>query len=220
MNVSDIRNILKEKYKNKVFVVDKTGAMTVEIINASFIVDEETIFGTLNEDWSRREIEWYESQSLYVADIPEPIPAIWKQVASSNGTINSNYGWCIFSEGNHNQYDHVIKALKENVDTRRANMIYNRPSMQIEYNANGMCDFMCTNNVQYFIRDNKLVTIVSMRSNDAVFGFKGDYYWQKYVVDKMIADLHETYPGITANPIMWNAHSLHVYERHFSFLED
>ena len=68
-------------------------------------------------------------------------------------------------------------------------MIYTRPMIWLDAWKNGMNDFICTNNVQYFIRDNKLVTCVYMRSNDAVFGYNNDFAWQKYVRDKLIDDL-------------------------------
>ena len=57
----------------------------LELLNVSFVADEETIFGTLDQSWLIRERRWYISQSLNVNDIPEPIPAIWKQVATPSG---------------------------------------------------------------------------------------------------------------------------------------
>jgi thymidylate synthase len=83
----------------------------------------------------------------------------------------------------------------------------------MDYNANGMSDFMCTNAVQYMIRDGKLNAVVQMRSNDVVFGYKNDYAWQKFVLDKLAADLE-----VTPGRIIWNAGSLHVYERHFKLV--
>jgi thymidylate synthase len=69
---------------------------------------------------------------------------------------------------------------------------------------------MCTNAVQYAIRNNKLHAIVQMRSNDVVFGYRNDYAWQSYVLDLLCKDLN-----IERGDIHWNAGSLHVYERHF-----
>ena len=46
-------------------------------------------------DYAKREIEWYESQSLYVKDIPGKVLKIWEMCADKDGKINSNYGWCI-----------------------------------------------------------------------------------------------------------------------------
>jgi thymidylate synthase len=152
--------------------------------------------------------------SLNVYDIPEPVPAIWKAVADKDGFINSNYGWCIYSEENGSQFKNVVEQLKANPDSRRATMIYNRPSMHQDYNKNGMSDFMCTNAVQYLVRDGHVNALVYMRSNDAVFGYKNDFAWQKHVLDQVAEET-----GIPAGTIYWNVASLHVYERHFELVK-
>lgn len=219
MTINDIRNKFGELYKENKFVVDKSGVKCLEIINANFIADDDVIFGNLNLDWSKREVEWYNTMSLNVNDIPGKIPAIWKQVATKDGFINSNYGWCIFSKNNYEQYDSCLEQLKNDKFSRRATMIYIRPDMQLDYNKDGMSDFMCTYAVQALIRDNKLHLHILMRSNDVVHGFKGDYYWQKYVYNKLYNDLKIIYPELEIGNIYWNAISLHIYERHFYLVE-
>jgi len=213
--VSNIRRILAENLKNEVFVTDKTGVKTVEILNASFIANEPAIFGTVNQEYVARELDWYTSMSLNVNDIPGGPPAIWKMVATPEGLINSNYGWCIYSKDNGYQYLNVVNQLKANPDSRRATMIYNRPSMHDDYNKDGMSDFMCTNTVQYLVRDGKVNALVYMRSNDAVFGYKNDFAWQKYVLENVCEDL-----DLPIGDIYWNVASLHVYERHFNLIEN
>jgi len=209
--VEDIRDYLIRELQAESFVVDKTGVKTIEMIGACFEADEPSIFGDVNDDYIQRELEWYKSQSLYVDDIPGITPAIWKQVASTEGKINSNYGWAIYSEDNGLQYLNVFDELTKNPNSRRAVMIYTRPTMWADYNHNGMSDFMCTNAVQYMIRDGQLVAVVQMRSNDVVFGYRNDYAWQKYVADMLTIDL-----GLDVEPkIIWNVGNLHVYERHF-----
>jgi thymidylate synthase len=211
LNVQDIRDYLIRELQAESFVVDKTGVKTIEMIGACFEADEPSIFGDVNEEYIQRELEWYKSQSLYVDDIPGITPAIWKQVASTEGKINSNYGWAIYSEDNGLQYLNVFDELTKNPNSRRAVMIYTRPTMWSDYNHNGMSDFMCTNAVQYMIRDGQLVAVVQMRSNDVVFGYRNDYAWQKYVADQLTIDL-----GLDVEPkIIWNVGNLHVYERHF-----
>mgnify|MGYP006277829637 FL=1 len=100
-------------------------------------------------------------------------------------------------------------------------MIYNRPTMHDDYNKGGMSDFMCTNAVQYLIRNNKLNALVYMRSNDAVFGYKNDYAWQKHLLEELVKDLrNEWLDDIQIGDIYWNVASLHVYERHFKFVTE
>ena len=213
--VSNIRNIFKEKLKMEEFVIDKSGVKTVEIMNAAFFANQPAIFGTVNQDYVQRELEWYKSMSLNVNDIPGGPPEIWKMVSSNDGIINSNYGWCIYSKENGDQFQNVVNELTKNPGSRRATMIYNRPSMHKDYNKDGMSDFMCTNAVQYIIRDNKVNALVYMRSNDAVFGYKNDYAWQKHVLQELVNELG-WYNQI--GDIYWNVASLHVYERHFKFI--
>jgi thymidylate synthase len=214
--VSNIRNIFKEKLSMGDFVTDKTGVKTIEIINASFFANQPAIFGTVNDDYVKRELDWYKSMSLNVADIPGGPPEIWKQVASKHGYINSNYGWCIYSKENGDQFQNVVDELTKNPGSRRATMIYNRPTMHQDYNKDGMSDFMCTNAVQYLIRDNKVHALVYMRSNDAVFGYKNDYAWQKHVLQELVSELGW---ANQVGDIYWNVASLHVYERHFKFVD-
>lgn len=215
LNVNDIRIEIWNNFLNKNFVIDKTGVKTIEIIGATFLADEPVIFGSTDFGYVKREIEWYESQSLNVNDIPGQTPQIWKQVADINGFINSNYGYLVFSKDNFNQYENVLEELRKNRFTRRASMIYNRPSIWNEYDKNGMSDFICTYAHNYFIRNNKLHVHVLMRSSDIVFGYKNDYYWAKYVLEKLGNDL-----DIEIGDIIWTASSLHIYERHFKFISD
>ena len=211
LKVKDIRQHFVQELASGNFITDKTGVNTIEMIGATFEADEPMIFGEVNDNYVERELEWYKSMSLYVKDIPGKTPTIWQQVASSEGKINSNYGWAIYSEDNALQYQNVLCELLGNANSRRAVMIYTRPTMWYDYNADGMSDFMCTNAVQYMIRDEQLIVIVQMRSNDVVFGYRNDYAWQKYVADNLSYDL-----GLIDKPkIIWHVGNLHVYERHF-----
>ena len=214
LRVKDIRTMFKDAYRAQQFTTDRTGVKTIEIIGATFLADEDYIVREPNYDYIARELEWYESTSRNVNDIPGVVPAIWQSIATKDGMINSNYGWCIWSDENFNQYENVLKELRANPDSRRATMIYNRPSMHQDYNRDGMNDFMCTFANSFFIRDNKLISHFIMRSTDAVFGFNNDVAWATYVQKKLARDL-EVLPG----DLIWTASNIHVYERHFSALE-
>lgn len=220
LKVEHIRDYFIQELKSERFVTDKTGVKTIEMIGATFEANEPAIFGKPNEDYIQRELEWYKSMSLYVEDIPggkqeaNP-PEIWTSVADRSGKINSNYGWAIWHKDNYLQYANVLNELNFSPNSRRAVMIYTRPSMWNDYDRDGMSDFMCTNAVQYMIRDEQLVAVVQMRSNDVVFGYRNDYAWQKYVADRLTEDLK-----LTKEPkIVWHVGSLHVYERHFNLVK-
>lgn len=215
IDISWVRQELVEALEDRRFVTDKTGVRTVEVIGYSFWATEPVVFGEVNEDWARREIAWYESQSLSVNDIEPPIPEIWRRVADRDGLINSNYGWMIYSDENGRQYDHVLEELRRNPDSRRGVMIYNRPDMWSAYDLNGRSDFCCTMGVEYFIRDGRLNAVVQMRSSDLIYGYKGDRHWQDHVLQKLAVDL-----GVKPGHITWQAGSAHVYERHFHLIDN
>jgi len=218
--VNDIRSYFISALQNEEYVEDKTGVKTLDLVGASFLADAPAIFGTPNEEYISREIAWYESQSLNVEDIPGETPAIWKNISSDSGQINSNYGYLIYSEENFNQYQRVLTQLLVDRQTRRAVMIYQRPTMHSDFAANGMSDFICTNTVQYLIRGNQVNAVVQMRSNDVIFGYRNDYAWQLHVLQNLVADINRLGEAdYKVGDITWQVGSLHVYERHFKFVK-
>ena len=218
-NILDIREKFVDAFLAKKFITDKSGVKTVEIVGSSFMIEPDElyvdhIFGDPNYAYIAAELEWYDSMSLRVDAMGDKTPEIWTKVASKDGLINSNYGYLVYSEGNGSQFENVVMELSKNRDSRRAIAIYTRPSMHTDYNKNGMSDFVCTNTVQYLIRNDELVVIVQMRSNDVVFGYRNDYAWQDYV-----AGLVSTSLRLTSHKIIWQVGSLHIYEKHFWMVE-
>jgi len=223
-SVKDIREFFINELKDEAFTIDKTGQKTIELIGASFIADDDAIFGVPNSEYINQELLWYDSQSTNINDIygdlREP-PAAWKYSANEHGEINSNYGHLIYAEKYGQQYERVMDELLMNPDGRRATMIYNRPSIWTEFNENGKSDFICTNAVSYYIREDMLNCVVQMRSNDVVFGYKNDYAWQEYVQQKVCDAYNKMNPFDQIGPgiIIWQVQNLHVYERHFDLVK-
>lgn len=223
-NTSDIKHYFIDALAREDFVMDRSGQKTIELIGASFFADQPAIFGTPNESYIEIEKAWYESQSTNVNWITETynrnVPEAWKASANKFGQINSNYGYLIYSDKYYYQYGRVLDELLENPDGRRASMIYTRPSIWEEYNEDDKNDFICTNSVTYYIRDNSLHCVVQMRSNDVVFGYKNDYAWQLHVLEKMVEDYNEcSMEKIKVGDIIWQVQNLHVYERHFHLVK-
>ena len=216
-SVSDIRQLFIDELNDKAFTIDRNDQKTIELIGASFLADEPAIFGEVNKDYVDAELRWYESESTNIYDIYEDEkdpPLAWQQSANRHGEINSNYGFLIWNNRFHCQYERALEELEENPDSRRAIMIYNRPDIWMEYNENQKNDFICTNAVCYYIRNEELQAVVQMRSNDVVFGYKNDYAWQQYVLESLANDL-----GIQPGFIQWQVQNLHVYERHFHLVK-
>ena len=104
-----------------------------------------------------------------------------KYIYTSFIDINSNYGHLIESDKYHGQFYQALDELIRNPDSRRATMIYTRPSIWVEAFEHDKNDFICTNAVTYYIRNGSIHAVVQMRSNDVVYGYKNDYAWQLHV---------------------------------------
>ena len=231
MNVSDIRRHFIQALANEEFTTDRTGSKTIELIGASFVADEPAIFGTVNEEYVKAELDWYQIMSNNINDINygDKPPKAWQIAANDYGEINSNYGKLIYSDKYYNQYGQVLDELLSNMDSRRATMVYQRPSIWHEYSESGKNDFICTNAVTYYIRDGKVNCVVQMRSNDVVYGYKNDYAWQHHVLSQLTHDYNSIYLSrawdadyrkeIEVGTITWQVQNLHVYERHFDLVK-
>jgi len=216
LKVSDIRSHFIGELNDEVYTTDRTGQKTIELLGASFIADEDAIFGVPNSAYIDAELDWYLNCSTNINDIRTEggPPAAWKYAANEHGEINSNYGKLIFDDKYYRQFENVVNELHDNPDSRRACMVYNRPSIWAEFNENGKNDFICTNAVTYYIRNGELQSVVQMRSNDVVYGYKNDYAWQRYVMDLISDELN-----IKAGYLHWQVQNLHVYERHFHLVK-
>lgn len=190
------------------------GNGTIELLGTSFMADEPAIFGEPNEDYIAREIAWYESQVPNIAAMKPPVPKIWQDVSGDDGQVNSQYGYLLYHRDNGMQYAMVRQTLIDNPASRQAVAIYTRPNIHSSNHHFGMKDFICTNAVNYFIRHGLLHAVVQMRSNDVVFGYRNDYAWQLHVMKKLADDLN-----VGVGTMIWQAASLHIYERHWHLLE-
>ena len=219
---------LNKKVENKEFLEDKTGVKYVEIIAPRIAFDLNNA-GDGYIDFENRksprkyidkEKEWYLSEELKIDKVSDV--EIWNKVCDANKEINSNYGYLVFGKGNFSQYAHAYSALWNHSDTRQAIIIYTRPSIHLEQNDMGGSDFICTNFQQFFIRNNKLYCVTSMRSNDCIFGTFNDVPWFVYVAKRMYNDLKSIvkYNNLELGEMTFIPNSFHCYERHFDLLAE
>lgn len=222
---------------------------TKELLHAVFVADKNYIVRKPKEPYQTNELEWFISQSRSIEDLKSFagfIPKIWQDIADLDGIVNSNYGWCCLSEENGSQFYNAMKHLEKDKNSRRAIMIYNRPSMHKDwanerivksgfegfeigdYSWHNMTnleysrilgDFMCCQNNHFIIRENKLVMTVHMRSLDAVYGYNADYIWFEWIFNKAVQYLKKTYEDLERGEMVIYADSVHVYERHYEDLK-
>ena len=206
----------KRLYEAKQFVMVR-GLKTVELLNATmcFNTKDDGIITLPNfstkPEYVKAELDWYESASTK-ADFISNFASLWSNISDDRNFVNSNYGYLIYSPQNCNQYANVVAELKRDSQSRRAIMVY-CPN-HIHYTGGN--DYVCTMYVSYTERAGQLHAFVSMRSSDLRFGVVGaDLAWQIFVLKQLAKELNME-PGY----VHWHAVSLHLYERHFSVLEN
>ena len=172
-----------------------------------------------NPDYALIEWLWYLSKEKNVRNIGK-MAGIWQQIADKQNTVESNYGWIIFGLKNahsgYNQWDWVINELINDRDTRRATVSINQSWHKGKNNA----DYPCTQSLHFFIREDKLHLGVSMRSNDAVFGFCNDVFTFCMFQQLMLNELKARgIDDITLGNYFHSAGSFHVYEKHYTMCQ-
>lgn len=214
--------MLYNKLLNEEFVIDKSGVKLVELIAPRFELDpaEEYVdigIRSSNSKYVLQETDWYMSKELNIDRVNSV--KIWQDCADNNNEINSNYGYLVFGRGNFNQFDNCLKTLLNHNESRQAIIIYNRPSIHYEANSFNCKDFICTMYQQFLIRNGKLETITSMRSNDCIFGTMNDIPWFHLVIKKLHIELLKNNIDITLGKHIFIPNSWHCYERHFKILK-
>ena len=217
---------LYKKFLVEDFVIDKSGVCLVELIAPRIELSiDENIDGTINFETRKtplkyldKELAWYNSHELNIDRVGDI--AAWQQSADRNGEINSNYGNLVFSKANYSQFDHALNTLVNHKESRQGIIIYTRPSIQMEWNALGASDFICTNYQHFMIRNDTLICITNMRSQDVIFGAFNDIPWFFHVYNKMLTALRDkAYPELKYGKVIMLYNSFHCYERHFPILK-
>lgn len=126
---------------------------------------------------------------------------------SDNGVdLYGAYGKRIFNEIN-NQWENIIKKLQEDSESRQAVISIFEPKDLTVVSK----DIPCTCHIQYFIRKNKLNCIVTMRSNDIIWGTPYDVF-----NFTMIQEILANVLNVELGEYLHFVGSLHIYERHYN----
>lgn len=160
-----------------------------------------------NTKYASEELNWYLSGSNRI-DYSPLIKKIWERYSDDGSTVNSAYGHRIF--GKHvdfcDQWEWVKQKLKEDPDSRQCVININYPGDKLRPTK----DYPCTVYCQVFNRDDKLVWLTNMRSNDAYRGFRNDLYCFTELQKRMAEEL-----SMRAGDYIHFTGSMHVYEEDF-----
>lgn len=165
------------------------------------------------------EFLWYVSGDPNPTSIAKLAP-FWDTLRAPNGLVQSNYGSHIFRDTRSpgtSQWHYMINLLKTDPDTRRAVLsIYSWPNC-----LENPKDVPCTFSIQFFVRENKLLCNVAMRSNDLILGTCNDVFQFTMLQELLLIELRQDpqFENLELGPYVHYAGSLHIYERHFPMVE-
>lgn len=179
-------------------------------------------------EYTAKEMALYDSCSNSVEDFAKA-SKFWEKIANPDGTINSAYGYLIWSkrsQGNpemerwinpsihpkltdRTPWEWAKQTLIADKDTRQAVMAFALP----EHRWVGNKDQVCTLHGNWLIRDDLLNLSIVMRSNDLSKGLVYDISFMVSLIDRMVAELKPTYPNLNKGTYTHTAHSMHIYER-------
>lgn len=218
MKNQDYLNSLTKKWRltfDKFFKFD--GSRYEEIINATFkyhpikhlfishsnrIVNTEKIQCMLN---------WIINADNFDKSILEKFTEYDGRTDAEHEAFNSNYGWHFFANGG---FKYCVDILTKNAGSRRAIWMINSN----EAMSNKSIDQLCTNSVQFFIRDSTLIMVVQMRSSNIVTLLPYDICVFSIFYICVFSQLRQTYPDLKVNDIFMQIASLHYYNSNIQSL--
>jgi len=154
------------------------------------------------------EFLWYMTGNNKV-EIIAPYLKAWPRFSDDGVTVNSNYGYQWMHP--HDQILDIIKKIKKDQYTRQAVVCLYDKTYSNYYGK----DNICTPTFQFFVRNNALDLIVNSRSRDLIRGECIDQFTFT-LLQELVANELELNVGTYRN----NIGSLHIYEDHYSLLED
>ena len=178
-------DLLKDVMENGTHKEDRTGTGTVSVFGRIMRFDltegfpllttKKVHFPSIFHEW-----KWFVSGSTNINDLKA---TIWDEWATEDGMVGPLYGkmwtaWPTKDGGTINQLDYVVDALKNNPDSRRIlfhgwNVEYlpdEAVSPQENVKNGKMALPPCHLLYQFYVADNKLSLMVTIRSNDLFLG--------------------------------------------------
>lgn len=206
------------RLKNGGRIVSPRGQKVLEVENFSYELPPFVRFCNftcrkLKLSYIKQEFLWYLRGDPQDKEILKH-SSMWGGLVNVDGSINSNYGQYVFGDINH--FDDVVRTLEEDKDSRRASVtILSTKHLKMETK-----DVPCTYALNFRIRENKLNMSVHMRSQDAIFGMGNDAPAFSFIHEMVCCALRRKYPDLQLGNYHHIADSFHVYERHFSMLDE
>lgn len=139
---------------------------------------------------------------------------LWQKLMSRNNEGRFDY---TYSERINKffQLDKAISALKEDMNTRRAMVMVFHPEDTI-HSAGFQTRIPCSISYQFLIRNNKLMVLYYIRSNDYFKHFAIDIWLTEALQSYVLKELKSTYPDLKEGSLNYYSGSLHAYNEDLS----
>lgn len=157
---------------------------------------------------------WYKSKDSRNMMINEYFDEYKKCTDDTHLDFNSNYGIYAYSEYG---LDKCIECLSNDTMTRQAMFCINNNNAMSDESI----DKLCTNSIQFLIRDDKLIMNVQMRASNIITLLPYDSfmfcYWYFYVFNKLYNE--HNMKKLKVNYINIYATSIHYYDENLKNIE-
>lgn len=203
---------------NQAPVIEVRGQKTKELVDCCSVLTDPWSCVLQDEKapyyaYALKELLLYLKGSQDVNDAAKA-SSFWKKV-HEHGKINSNYGYHVFFKPcptAHSQFEWCIRELQHDMHSRKCVVVIN----SLEHKNGIEKDFPCTMFYQFMIRQNDsgkhaLSMSSFMRSNDLVYGFRYDVFWESILLILLWHRLRDTYPLLQLGTVAHTASSLHLY---------
>ena len=167
------------------------------------------------------ELRWFHTDSDNIVDLAREygqVPVEWRRVAAPDGTINGQYGWCIWSPETGYQYRQALSCLKSRADregtaSRRAVMVYTHRHFREWAGRRGAQDPMCTVSAQVlWAAPGRMTYVANMRATDVIFGYTADTAWHRHVITRhLLPDLGREWQVMSPRLVLVS-NSLQIYK--------
>lgn len=157
---------------------------------------------------------WYKNANAYDKSILDCFPEYAHCIDDNHKHFNSNYGVYAYKYGGLN---FCVKELKKNHKSRRACFCINNNSVAQD---DSEIDKLCTNAIQFFIRDARLEMIVQMRSSNFIKLLPYDAFMFSVFYFEVYKALKEKYVILRPGNIHMQIASLHYYNANYRSLID
>lgn len=188
-------------------IVEPRGMEVREVINGGYEVDMPSFIDLqkrgLNTKFMFGEAAWIVSGSNSVEDITQYMKR-YKDFSDDGVFMRGAYGPKVVD-----QLGYVVDSLENDRDSRQSVMTIWRER------PGSSKDIPCTVAAQFFVRDNKVDMITTMRSQDIVYGFTYDVFTFSMIAKSVELLLRERGIKTGLGKLAVNVGSMHIYKHHY-----